>query len=417
MIMNSINDEILLPQGYKMTELGPLPEEWEVVKLGEVCKVDWGNTSLTKKLYTANGYPAFSAAGNDGFLDFYEHDGEAVILSAIGARSGKCFYASGKWTAIKNTIVIKSNNETKINLLFLYFFVNNENYWHKSGSGQPFISIGVAQKQKLPLPPLPEQQKMAAVLSAVQEAKEKTHVVIDATKALKKSMMKHLFTYGPVSPEEAANVPLKETEIGKVPEDWEVVRLGDIAETYSGGTPRRDHKEYFEGKIGWLKSGELNDNYIYSTQELISEEGLRKSSAQYVESNTLLIALYGATAGKVGLAKRKFTINQAICAVRPNNKFWTEFYFYYFQTIRDKLLSMRFGCAQPNLNQQIVKNTILPLPPLHVQQKIASILSAIDEKIQAEEAKEKALEDLFRSLLSNLMSGKIRVKDLGIGNC
>jgi len=415
--MNSINDEILLPQGYKMTELGPLPEEWEVVKLGEVCKVDWGNTSLTKKLYTANGYPAFSAAGNDGFLDFYEHDGEAVILSAIGARSGKCFYASGKWTAIKNTIVIKSNNETKINLLFLYFFVNNENYWHKSGSGQPFISIGVAQKQKLPLPPLPEQQKMAAVLSAVQEAKEKTHAVIDATKALKKSMMKHLFTYGPVSPEEAANVPLKETEIGKVPEDWEVVRLGDIAETYSGGTPRRDHKEYFEGKIGWLKSGELNDNYIYSTQELISEEGLRKSSAQYVESNTLLIALYGATAGKVGLAKRKFTINQAICAVRPNNKFWTEFYFYYFQTIRDKLLSMRFGCAQPNLNQQIVKNTILPLPPLHVQQKIASILSAIDEKIQAEEAKEKALEDLFRSLLSNLMSGKIRVKDLGIGNC
>ncbi|HON01991.1 MAG TPA: restriction endonuclease subunit S [Paludibacteraceae bacterium] len=417
MIMNSINDEILLPQGYKMTELGPLPEEWEVVKLGEVCKVDWGNTSLTKKLYTANGYPAFSAAGNDGFLDFYEHDGEAVILSAIGARSGKCFYASGKWTAIKNTIVIKSNNETKINLLFLYFFVNNENYWHKSGSGQPFISIGVAQKQKLPLPPLPEQQKMAAVLSAVQEAKEKTHAVIDATKALKKSMMKHLFTYGPVSPEEAANVPLKETEIGKVPEDWEVVRLGDIAETYSGGTPRRDHKEYFEGKIGWLKSGELNDNYIYSTQELISEEGLRKSSAQYVESNTLLIALYGATAGKVGLAKRKFTINQAICAVRPNNKFWTEFYFYYFQTIRDKLLSMRFGCAQPNLNQQIVKNTILPLPPLHVQQKIASILSAIDEKIQAEEAKEKALEDLFRSLLSHLMSGKIRVKDLGIGNC
>ena len=122
MIMNSINDEILLPQGYKMTELGPLPEEWEVVKLGEVCKVDWGNTSLTKKLYTANGYPAFSAAGNDGFLDFYEHDGEAVILSAIGARCGKCFYASGKWTAIKNTIVITSKNAPKINLLFLYFF-------------------------------------------------------------------------------------------------------------------------------------------------------------------------------------------------------------------------------------------------------------------------------------------------------
>jgi len=119
--MNSTSNDIL-PEGYRMTELGALPEEWEVVRLGDVCKVDWGNTSLTKKIYTAKGYPAFSAAGNDGFLDFYEHDGEAVILSAIGARCGKCFYASGKWTAIKNTIVITSKNAPKINLLFLYFF-------------------------------------------------------------------------------------------------------------------------------------------------------------------------------------------------------------------------------------------------------------------------------------------------------
>ncbi|HOL29729.1 MAG TPA: restriction endonuclease subunit S [Paludibacteraceae bacterium] len=392
--MNSINDEILLPQGYKMTELGPLPEEWEVVKLGEVCKVDWGNTSLTKKLYTANGYPAFSAAGNDGFLDFYEHDGEAVILSAIGARSGKCFYASGKWTAIKNTIVIKSNNETKINLLFLYFFVNNENYWHKSGSGQPFISIGVAQKQKLPLPPLPEQQKMAAVLSAVQEAKEKTRAVIDATKALKKSMMKHLFTYGPVSPEEAENVPLKETEIGKVPEEWEVVKLGELAEVkYGKACPKE------QGNVPVIGSGGI---YFWTNNAI-------------VEFPTIIIGRKG-TAGKVWLSLQPCYPSDTTFYLKwLEDKINIKFIFEYLNI--NQLSGEHAKTTLPSLQRHELEKFLLPLPPLPVQQKIASILSAIDEKIQAEEAKKKALEDLFRSLLSHLMSGKIRVKDLGIGNC
>ncbi len=414
MIMNSINDEILLPQGYKMTELGPLPEEWEVVKLGEVCKVDWGNTSLTKKLYTANGYPAFSAAGNDGFLDFYEHDGEAVILSAIGARSGKCFYASGKWTAIKNTIVIKSNNETKINLLFLYFFVNNENYWHKSGSGQPFISIGVAQKQKLPLPPLPEQQKMAAVLSAVQEAKEKTHAVIDATKALKKSMMKHLFTYGPVSPEEAANVPLKETEIGSVPKEWEVVKLGEVGNIITGNTPSKNNKEYWDnGTIDFIKPPDLQNQKIVTFSEKISNSAVRK--ARIVNKGTILVSCIGII-GRVGLSLKSLAFNQQINAIVPNENIYNQFLFYVIQVQQKQIENLASFTTVPIVSKAKFSTVKIPLPPLPVQQKIASILSAIDEKIQAEEAKEKALEDLFRSLLSHLMSGKIRVKDLVIGD-
>lgn len=419
--MNSTNNEIL-PQGYKMTELGPLPEEWEVIRLGEVCKVDWGNTSLTKKLYTANGYPAFSAAGNDGFLDFYEHDGEAVILSAIGARSGKCFYASGKWTAIKNTIVIKSNNETKINLLFLYFFVNNENYWHKSGSGQPFISIGVAQKQKLPLPSLPEQQRMAAVLSAVQEAKEKTRAVIDATKTLKKSMMKHLFTYGPVSPVETKNVPLKETEIGPVPEEWEVVRLGEVFDVQQG--KQLSEKESKEGKIRkpFLRTSNLNWGYIdiSSIDEMYFT--LEEFNKLKLESGDILIC-EGGDIGRTALYRGELVecaYQNHLHRLRPKKDNVDVKFFVLWMNYAINQRKMYTHSANrttiPNLSGSRLKEFILPLPPLPVQQKIASILSAIDEKIQAEEAKEKALEDLFRSLLSHLMSGKIRVKDLVIGN-
>ena len=418
MIMKPFTNEIL-PQGYKMTELGPLPEEWEVIRLGEVCKVDWGNTSLTKKLYTANGYPAFSAAGNDGFLDFYEHDGEAVILSAIGARSGKCFYASGKWTAIKNTIVIKSNNETKINLLFLYFFVNNENYWHKSGSGQPFISIGVAQKQKLPLPPLPEQQKMAAVLSAVQEAKEKTRAVIAATKALKKSMMKHLFTYGPVPPEETENVPLKETEIGKVPEDWEVVKLGEVVrEKITDGTHKTP--QYIENGIPFITITNLvNGKIDFSKCRFISEEehNFLINRCKPEKDDVLLSKV-----GTLGLTakiceKDNFSIFVQLALIKPKKEIINSDFLTYMLnsiSIQNQIEIKSSQSTMKYIGVEKISQLQIPLPPLPVQQKIASILSAIDAKIEAEENKKKSLEKLFKTLLHNLMTAKIRVNHLEI---
>jgi type I restriction enzyme S subunit len=422
-IMNTPNNNIL-PQGYKMTELGAIPEEWEVVRLGEVANVVMGQSppgsSYNEK---GEGLPFLQGKAEFGSMHPKHIKYTTVpmkiapknsVLLSVRAPVGDVNIADIEYCIGRglSSISLKNGND-----IFLFYMLDHlKGEFEKEGTGSIFKAITKAKLMNLPLPipPLPEQQKIAAVLSAVQEAKEKTEAVINAAKELKKSMMKHLFTYGTVSLQEAEKISLKETEIGLVPEDWEVVKLGKVAETYSGGTPNRNHKEYFEGEIGWLKSGELDNNYVYTTKEFITEEALKKSSAKYVENNTLLVAMYGATSGKVGLAKTKLTINQAICAIKPNIKFCSEFYFFYFQTIRDRLLSMRYGGAQPNLNQQILQNIKIPLPPLHVQQKIASILSTIDEKIQAEEAKKKALEDLFRSLLNNLMSGKIRVNHLNI---
>ncbi len=124
-------------------------------------------------------------------MDFYEHSGEAVIVSAIGARCGKCFYASGKWTAIKNTIVIKSEQAC---ILFLYFYLNDERRWLKSGTGQPFISVGKAKLVLVPFPPLAEQQAIARILQTVDEkiaAEEKRKA---ALAALFKSLLAQLMS-------------------------------------------------------------------------------------------------------------------------------------------------------------------------------------------------------------------------------
>ncbi len=264
----------------------------------------------------------------------------------------------------------------------------------------------------VPLPPLPEQRAIAHVLRTVQQAKEATERVIQATRELKKSLMRHLFTYGPVPVEEAERVPLKETEIGPVPEHWEVMRLGEVAKTTSGGTPSRKHPEYFGGKIPWVKSGELNDNLISYTEETLTDAGLSNSNAKVFPKGTLLVAMYGATAGKVGILECDAATNQAVCAIFPHEGLISRYLFYVFIHRRTELLSERYGGAQPNISQTVIKDFNIPLPPLSEQREIARILQAVDKKLQAEEARKQALETLFKTLLHNLMTGKIRVNNI-----
>lgn len=126
--------------------------KWQNVKLGDYFDIAWGNTSITKKSYVSTGYTAYSAAGADGSLGHYEHDGGGIILSAIGARCGKCFLADGKWTAIKNTIAIISKQDQLVDYRYAWYFLNNEDKWHSKGAGQPFITQKRAINMEIPVP-------------------------------------------------------------------------------------------------------------------------------------------------------------------------------------------------------------------------------------------------------------------------
>lgn len=126
--------------------------ELQKAKLGDYFDIGWGNTSITKKSYVPEGYTAYSAAGADGLLGHYEHKGKGIILSAIGARCGKCFLADGKWTAIKNTIVMTSKPEHLVDEKYAWYFLNDEEKWRSKGAGQPFITQARAIGMELPVP-------------------------------------------------------------------------------------------------------------------------------------------------------------------------------------------------------------------------------------------------------------------------
>lgn len=193
---------------------------------------------------------------------------------------------------------------------------------------------------------------------------------------------------------------LKQTEIGKIPTEWEIVKLKDLCEKIiSGGTPLTSHAEYYGGTIPWLRTQEVNFGRIYQTEINISEPGLSNSSAKLIPKNSVIIAMYGATAGKVAINKISLATNQACCNLIINSKLADYEYIYYFLMNNYKwLLSQATGAAQQNLNVGQISEINLPLPPLPVQLSIASILSSLDAKIELNNKMNKTLEAIGQAL-------------------
>lgn len=202
----------------------------------------------------------------------------------------------------------------------------------------------------------------------------------------------------------ASETKFKETEIGLIPEDWEIKNVEYFCKKVtSGGTPSRKNMSYWkEGTISWLKTKELFDNNIYDTEEKITEQGLKNSSAKLFPENTVIMAMYGATVGQLGILKKELATNQACCAMIVNEtKANYSFLYYSLLYSRDKLINLACGAAQQNLNQNIIKQFKLPFPPLYEQNNIASILKSLDDKIELNNQMNKTLEQIAQTLFKH----------------
>ena len=153
--------------------------------------------------------------------------------------------------------------------------------------------------------------------------------------------------------------------------NYPMVKIKDICETAAGGTPSVSVAEYYkDGNINWLKSGDVKQGYIYSVESKITELGLKESSAKIFPINTVLVAMYGATAGQVGILKVESSTNQAVCGIYPSEHILPEFLFYVLKQKKDYLISLSTGGAQPNISQKIIRELSIPLPPISIQKQI-----------------------------------------------
>lgn len=162
----------------------------------------------------------------------------------------------------------------------------------------------------------------------------------------------------------------------KIDPAWETVPLGEVCVTSSGGTPKSSNREYYEnGTINWLKSGEVANGYIYATEQKITEKALQESSAKVFPPETVVVAMYGATAGQVGILKIESSTNQAVCGILPNKMFEPDFLYLYLLSKHDYFVSQSTGGAQPNISQMLIRKTLVPIVPIDEQKRIVSEIS------------------------------------------
>ena len=198
-----------------------------------------------------------------------------------------------------------------------------------------------------------------------------------------------------------------------IPKGWKVERIGELYHTTSGGTPSRNHEEYYqEGTYPWIKTGELKDYPIIETEEYITEDAIIHSSAKVFEKDSLIIAMYGATIGHLGINKMPATCNQACCVLRPkeNRAFGIYYLFNFFKGNRDFIIGLGNGAAQQNLSQILINKIKILNPPKEVLEPFEKMQSVFFEKIYFLQRANTNLAKQRDLLLPRLMSGKIEVK-------
>ena len=185
--------------------------------------------------------------------------------------------------------------------------------------------------------------------------------------------------------------------------DWEVIAISQISSRItSGGTPSKKKAEYFNGHIPWLNTTEVKNCRINKTNLFISELGLKNSSAKWIDEGSVIVAMYGATAGKVALSKIRLTTNQACCNITLDRAKANPNFIYYNLIGRyQDLVNLSSGAAQQNLNVSIISNFNITLPPLPEQKRIAEILSSLDNKIEINKQINKTLEEMAEALFKS----------------
>lgn len=189
--------------------------------------------------------------------------------------------------------------------------------------------------------------------------------------------------------------------------EWKKVKLGSLCTNVcSGGTPKSTNASYYNGDIPWLNTKEVDFNYITSTEKTISQEGLDNSSAKFISAHCVIVAMYGATAGRCAINNIPLTTNQACCNLQINPELADYKFIYHFLRMNYSIIaSLANGGAQQNLNAQIIKDYEIHLPDINTQKKIAAILGALDDKIELNNKINKNLEQQAEAL--RLFSGKM----------
>ncbi len=415
-----------MPAGYRMTELGLLPEDWRVLPLGLIAPMQLGRTPAraTSPYWNDGCVPWVSIADlNNGRVTATRESisrrafdevfrgrivQEGSLLMSFKLTIGKVGILD--IPAVHNEAIASFLPGSSIDRDFLFFLLQATDFTRSVDSYVKGKTLNKDKMQRflLPVPPLAEQRAIAQVLSTVQRAREATEAVIATTRELKRSLMRHLFTYGPVPLDQVAGVRLKETEIGLVPEQWQVERFDDLV-TIVGG-------QVDPTQAPFSTLPHVAPDHIESgTGRLLPTRTARElnliSGKYHFAAGDVLYSKIRPYLCKAALVRFEGTCSADMYVLRPvANRLARAFLFYLLLTPQFTRQAMSFQdrTGIPKINRQQLGTLLLPVPRDDEQRKIAATYAAADAKLRVEGAVAKQCDDLFRALLGKLVTGQVR---------
>jgi len=425
---------------FKDTEIGRIPKEWEVVKLGEVCtKIKAGGTPLTSKKEYYNGNIPFVKI--EDMTSSYKYIKSTLTsITEAGLKNSSAWLVPVKSLLVAmygsigaiaiNEIEVATNqailailpNNEKTNVEFLFYLLTHLKPLlkkHAKQTTQANLTAEIIKNFKIALPNYFEQQRIAEILSTVDKAIQKTDDIIAKTERLKKGLMQDLLTKG------IGHKEFKDTEIGEIPKEWEVKKIREIGEL-SRGLSYRGHEKFAE---------EVSGGYLFLTLNSIKEGGGLKEDGwswirtdrlrerHFVREGDIVIANTeqskdGSLLGSPALVhfpswykKDVAVYSHHISKLQLNINLYNQFLFYYLSHVQPLARNYQSGTNVWHLNLDAWSNELLiPIPPLPEQQKIAEILSTVDEKLETLRREKTKLERIKQWFMEELLTGRIRVR-------
>jgi type I restriction enzyme, S subunit len=409
--------------------IGEIPSHWKQIPLRYLFQFKKGANAqkLTKTHIEENKgeYPVYSGqTENEGILGFvneYEFDYEfpLIFTTTVGAKFMSTKLLEGKLSLSQNCLVMIKKSACIPS--FFQFLLSYDFHFRKAVIPkiiQPSLRMEDLDRITLPYPPLSEQQQIVSFLdtksSLIDSLIEKTQRKIKLLKEKRTSLINEVVTKG-LNP----NVEMKDSGvewIGTMPNNWVKKKVSWISKVASGTTPKSDNKEYYEnGTVKWLNTGDLNDGFLSTTKKLITQKAVDDCKLKQYSSYSVVVAMYGATIGKTSVITEPMTVNQACCVINDIKEVSSTWVYYVFLASKSNLIFQGEGGGQPNINQETIRSHFVTIPPLSEQNRILTFLNEqtelIDKSVSIEEERIKLLKEYRQSLISSVVTGKIKVTE------
>jgi type I restriction enzyme S subunit len=421
---------------YKQTEIGEIPEEWNILPLknliSNIQSGIWGeepdnsnniypilrSTDILHKGDIVIETAALRKIPEEKVSRYQLNYGDILIVSSSGSPhllGRTAFFTNQKKDKILfSNFLIRVVSNTSITPKYLYYLLNSHYYQQflvkiqETTSGLRNLSKSNLIENLYPIPPLNEQQKIASILSNVDNVIQKTDRVIEQTQRLKKGLMQRLLTKG------IRHTKFKITKLGEIPEEWDLQKLNSLCRTINDGT--HFTPKYISDGIPFLRITDIQQSDIdwSKTKRISLEEHKELTKRCKPELGDVLLSKNG-TIGitKIVNWKNPFSIFVSLCLIKPIHEKLNNHYLKYILPSELCLNQIRKRSKQgtiTNLHLEEIRDFLIPLPPIKEQQKIASILSIVDDLIQKLQDKKKSEETLKKGLMQQLLTGKIRVR-------